>query len=118
MTTVLIVDADPVDRNVITRSLTGAGYGVLEAASGVEAMQVLKGQEQIHVAVIADACLLGTATEIAAIRTTLPILVASAEIGTQDVSASLPATVRILPERKPIAPLALLEALENVLNQG
>ena len=118
MNTVLIVDADPMQRNLVTRYLTGAGYCVLEAANPAEALRITRlCEKEIHLAVIANTDLVEVSKEIAAIRTTLPILVASDRFEDQAPSSSLPATVNIVYLKKPIIPVMLLDSIHGLLSR-
>jgi CheY-like chemotaxis protein len=46
---ILVVDDDPDVREVIAETLEGFGYGVLQAASGEEALPVLAGRHDISI---------------------------------------------------------------------
>jgi DNA-binding response OmpR family regulator len=73
MKTVLIVDADPVERNLLTRYLTEAGHDALEAANSVEAVRIANLFEgEIHLIVVANPGAFGIAEQIVAIRSDIP----------------------------------------------
>jgi len=82
MDTVLVVDDHPLVRNLLIRSLSAAGYLVLEAANAAEAVKIASVFEAgIHLMVIDYALEDGNgvdiATRIAAIRPAIRVLVVS-----------------------------------------
>jgi len=51
--TILVVDDEPAMRHVMIRTLTSAGYFVLEASSGAEAMELARSfPSAIHLAIV------------------------------------------------------------------
>jgi CheY-like chemotaxis protein len=118
MDTVLLVDADPIHRNFITHSLTSAGYSVLEAATPAETAQIVRTEREIHVAVIASVELMDTATDIAQVRTSLPIIIASTGLDRQRASQALPRTATLIPLGRPLVPVILLEQVRRLLTDS
>ena len=117
MSTVLIVDADPVERNLVMRSLSDAGYDVLEAANSVEAVQIAKLIEgDIHLAVLANPEAIDTAGAITAVRTAVAVLVV-ADPEAEIPLTSLPGTVNLAVLRKPFSATVLLEKVRNLLGR-
>jgi CheY-like chemotaxis protein len=117
MHTVLILDSDPVARNVAMQLLADAGYSVLEASSSAEALQIVnlfKGE--IHLVVIANDEMVDAAKEIAARRAPISMLLPSRGSPDQRLPGWLPADVNIVFLEKPLLPAVLLENIRDLLN--
>lgn len=114
---VVVVDDDPEVRSSIERSLKNRRYAVLPAASGREAMDLLRWAGRPAAAIIADYRLAAGETGtsvIEAIRATAPEAqpVAILLTGEQQFDRPLPADVTVM--RKPIAPATLCAAIERL----
>jgi DNA-binding NtrC family response regulator len=115
MSRVLIVDADPVERNLLMRTLSDAGYDVLEAANSLEAVRIAKANEgNIHVAVIANPEANDIAVAITAIRRTLAVLVV-AEPKAEIQFKSLAHTTKFALLRTPFSANVLLDKVRNLV---
>lgn len=112
MWTVLVVDDEPMLRSVFRRWLVAAGYKVIEAATGAEALVHLRAHGEVTV-VVTDLTMPGMSGEeliehLAAERPALPVIAIS---GNQDRPPRIPHD-RFL--AKPIARNDLLRVLEVV----
>src|ERR1700760_409709 len=100
--TVLIVDDDPNVLIVLKAALTHAGYGVLTADGGDDALEVLTSNEHL-VAVISDYAMVGLngaalLTHVRELRPSLPCLLTTGMLAVED-SHRLPVDVEVM--RKP-----------------
>ena len=113
--TILVVDDEAMARKYIERALTGAGYHVLTANDGEEALEVLRSSRRRVVLVITDLVMPGMgghafALEVAQLRTPPPVLYISAYEKPQGEMAK-----RFL--QKPFSIDDLTKAVRNLLPQ-
>jgi DNA-binding response OmpR family regulator len=117
MDTVLVVDSDPLQRNLIMRHLIDAGYDVLEAANSVEAVRIanlFKGG--IQLIVVPYPLGIDIARQVAAIRTSVPVLLTSCDSNEQiSLSSELPA-VNFAFLQKPFPSVVLIDKVRHVLS--
>ena len=120
--TVLVVDDEEMVRHLIARSLTQAGYRVLEACHGAGALGILEGQAASIDLVVCDLVMpLVSGREvgrwIGSHYPRLPVLYVSgyprAYLEAHDLYES---GVQLL--RKPFLPSRLLEAVDEAINSG
>jgi len=118
MHTVLVVDSDPLERNLIMRHLTGAGYDLLEAANSVEAVRIANLFEgQIHLIVVSDPFGIDIARQVAAIRSSIAVLLTCHDFDEQlSLSSELPA-INFAVLRKPFPPFALTDKVRRILSR-
>lgn len=115
---VLVVEDDPLVRGYMTAVLEGTGYGVVEAATGDEALSKFAAQRATIIAVIVDHTLpnvsgLDIAAKMRTISNDLPIILTS---GHQDpvipIELAGPRTVFL---QKPFLPDQLLGHLQKLV---
>ena len=117
LSTVLVVDSDAVGRNLVKGYLSKWGYDVLEAANSVEAVRLLQMfTDEIHLAILGDSEYPDTAKEIAGIRSTLPILVASPSLNAQANSDASATNLTFV--QKPIVPLVLMDKARYLIQRS
>jgi DNA-binding response OmpR family regulator len=118
--TILVVDDDPDIRRVYTDLLTDAGYHVMLASAGWEALAAVQA-ERPNLAIV-DLCLPGmdgfdVCRDIAqgCFRAEVPVIVVSAltDIKSQDYAMRMGARAYV---EKPFSPTFLLDVIENVLS--
>jgi two-component system response regulator MprA len=116
---VLVVDDEPINRRVVSRVLGRAGYDVILAADGLEALEVLERER-------ADAVLLDlvmprldgveTCRRIRALQPSLPVLMLSAMSDDETRARAEAAGVDALLE-KPVVGADLVARLEAALDR-
>ena len=117
METILIVDDDPLERNMLVRSLTEAKYAVLEASSASEAVRISSLFEgKIHVVVLTYPSGLHIARDIAAVRPNVAFLLTSASPLEQLASVSQSTTIKFEFLHKPFFPTVLTLKVREMLN--
>jgi CheY-like chemotaxis protein len=112
---ILLVDDDPITRNVVADILREEGYGVVEAADGIEALTLLDTRK--FDLVISDVLMpnLNGLALLARIRlrwTTMPVILISASLSQGEAKAILDGSAHFI--EKPIA-LSVLFAILQVL---
>jgi len=119
--TVLVVDDEPVVRNLLIRSISAAGYYVLEAASGAEATQLAQSfPGPIHLAII-DHILenrrrgMDVAAEIAAIQPGIRLLLISGMLEEDALNGLSQANFRLEFLQKPFSTRTLLDRIRQML---
>jgi DNA-binding response OmpR family regulator len=111
METILVVDGDPLERNLIVRYLSDADYLVLEAANGAEAVWIADYfQGDIHLMIVEYPIGTDIAEEIARFRPGIQILLTSEHPGGQ------PAPVNFGILQKPLWPCVLIPKVRNILD--
>jgi CheY-like chemotaxis protein len=120
--TILLVDDDRAVRFIATRTLEEAGYRVVEAGDGVEALRYFLEDSQRFDALVTDVVMPrmpGTllATRVRATRPSLPILLMSGYSPAEmlDHGVAAPHTC-VVP--KPFDPDQLLAAVQRILGDG
>jgi len=120
--TILLVDDDRAVRFIATRTLEEAGYRVIEAGDGVEALRYFLEDSQRFDALVTDVVMPrmpGTllATRVRATRPSLPILLMSGYSPAEmlDHGVAAPHTC-VVP--KPFDPDQLLAAVQRILGDG
>lgn len=120
--TVLVVDDDPVQRRLIEAAATKAGYNVVKAANGEEALSALEQQADTFSAIILDLIMPGidgmaVMQSVQKIKNAPPVIVQTAQGGIDTV-------VNAMREGafdfvvKPIAPERLTSAIERAVKFG
>ena len=116
MNTVLILEAEPLQRNLLTRYLTDAGLDTLEAANLVEAARLANHIEgHIHLTVIGNSDVVDFATQIAPSRKSISVLLTSHRGEDQTLLNSLPASVNCAFLQKPFFFTVLLDKIQNLV---
>jgi len=116
METILVVDDEPTVRHLMVRTITTAGYFVLEAASRPEALQLARSfPEAIHLAIIdqtlGDGKGIDVAAEIVALRPGIRVLLISGYFAAGEDFAGFPCL------QKPFAPQVLFEKIQQLLTR-
>ncbi len=113
--TVLVADDEAVVRELVTRALSAAGYAVLPAADGSEALALLERHRDEIVCVLLDLTMPGRSgeevlTSLERTDPTLPVVISSG-YSRQALPASMQENSRVLFLQKPYAIAGLLEAV-------
>jgi PAS domain S-box-containing protein len=117
--TILMVDDEPLVRSLAVRTLTGAGYGCLDAPDGAEALRIIAAEERIDL-VVTDVVMPGLSggalgERLSTLRPDLPVLYTSGFAGDDVIRRGLLAHGRPFLQ-KPFSPGDLLRAVREVLD--
>jgi len=118
---ILVVEDDHVVQSLVEESLSEGGFDLAIAASGEEAVTLLKGRTTEYRAVVTDINLRGringweVAKQAREINPTFPIIYMTGAATEQWASQGVPNSI-LLP--KPFAPAQLLTAVSQLLNAG
>ena len=119
----LVVDDDPVVRTIMARTLAAAGYDILEAGDGVQALAVLQdeGGEAVRL-VITDVRMPGMHGDdlgrlLHQLRPTLPVLYISG-YSAPSLDFMSPDALKRCWLAKPFTPTRLLAKVEELLRGG
>jgi len=112
--TIIVVDDEPAVRDVLIRTITSAGYNVLEASSKAEALRLIRSfSDPIHLAIIdhtlGDSRGADVAAEIAIIRPGIGVLLISGFVAKEDDLAGFPYL------QKPFAAHVLFNKIRQLL---
>jgi CheY-like chemotaxis protein len=118
---ILVIEDDPPIQTVIDEALTEGGFEPAIAASGEEAVTLLKSGMVPYRALVTDISLRGTmdgwevARQAREIDPNLPVVYITAAHAGQWASQGVPCSVLMT---KPFAPAQLVTAIANLLNTG
>lgn len=117
--TILLVDDDPVQRRLMEAATIKAGYDVLKAASGEEALEILKAKSEDISAVILDLVMPGidgmdVLKRAETFKSTPPMIVQTAQGGIETVVGAMREGAFDFVV-KPVAPNRLLSAIEKAV---
>jgi CheY-like chemotaxis protein len=118
---ILVVEDDQAIQGLIEDALTDGGFDVAMAASGEEAVTLLKGKKATYRALVTDINLLGridgweVAKQAREIDAAFPIVYMTGAAADQWPSHGVPKSVLLT---KPFAPAQLITALSQLLNVG
>jgi CheY-like chemotaxis protein len=118
---ILVVEDDQAVQGLIEDALTDGGFDVAMAASGEEAVTLLKGKTATYRALVTDINLLGRidgweiAKQAREIDAAFPIVYMTGAAADQWPSHGVPNSVLLT---KPFAPAQLITALSQLLNVG
>ena len=118
---ILVVEDDQAVQGLIEDALTDGGFDVAMAASGEEAVTLLKGKKATYRALVTDINLLGridgweVAKQAREIDAAFPIVYMTGAAADQWPSHGVPNSVLLT---KPFAPAQLITALSQLLNVG
>jgi DNA-binding response OmpR family regulator len=118
---IVIMVVDQVIQGLVEESLTEAGFEPAIAASGEEAVTLLKGNRSHYRALVTDINLLGTmdgwkvAKQAREIDPTLPIVYMTGTAADEWASQGVPNSVLLT---KPFAPAQLVTAVAQLLNSA
>ena len=117
---ILVVEDDPLIRTVVEETLDGGGFKPAIAASGEEAIALLRAQNNYR-ALVTDIHLLGRidgweiAKQAREIDPAFPIVYMTGAAAEQYASHGVPNSILLT---KPFAPAQLVTALSNLLNDS
>ncbi len=120
LSTVLVVDDDPIHRSLLERIVTRLGYGIRLAASGEEALSLLTGSEASRIdAVLLDLVMpdldgLGVLHRLRSIGSMIPIITMVTSAGVDGVMSAITAGASDF-VIKPVGPERLQVSLMNAL---
>jgi DNA-binding response OmpR family regulator len=118
---IMVVEDDQVIQALVEESLTRAGFESAIAASGEEAVALLRGNRSYYRALVTDINLLGTmngwevAKQAREIDPTLPIVYMTGAAADEWASRGVPNSVLLT---KPFAPAQLVSAVAQLLNSA
>jgi CheY-like chemotaxis protein len=118
---IMVVEDDQVIQALVEESLTEAGFEPAIAASGEEAVTLLRGARNHYRALVTDISLLGTmdgwkvAKQAREIDPTLPIVYITGAAADEWTSQGVPNSVLLT---KPFAPAQLVTAVAQLLNKA
>jgi two-component system OmpR family response regulator len=117
MDTVVVADSDPLERNLVMRYLTDAGYSLLEASNSVEALRIANSFEgEIHLVVVFYPVGIDIARQLAAVCPSIGVLLVCRDSDEQiSLRSDLPINLAFL--QKPFDPMVLIDKIEYVLNR-
>ena len=118
---ILVIEDDDAVQGVIEDALTEGGFGPAIAASGEEAVTLLKGRITPYRALVADINLLGkldgweVAKQAREIDPEFPVIYMTGAAAEQWASRGVPNSILLT---KPFAPAQLVTAVSQLLNAG
>lgn len=118
---ILVVEDDPLIQTVVEETLDGGGFKPVIAASGEEAVALLKNHNRKYRALVTDINLLGSidgweiAKQAREIDPAFPIVYMTGAAAEQYASHGVPNSILLT---KPFAPAQLVTALSNLLNDS
>ena len=121
MANILVVDDIAQNRDLLRIFLSSEGHDIIEAASGEEAVTLLKGHKDKYRALVTDINLKGrmngweVAQHAREIEPEFPVVYMSGAAAADWTSKGVPNSIMLA---KPFAPAQLLIAVSNLLNSG
>jgi DNA-binding response OmpR family regulator len=118
---ILVIEDDPFIQSLVEDALIEAGFEPAIAASGEEAVTLLKGRTDNYRALVTDITLRGTidgwevARQARAIQPEFPVVYMSGANAGDWPSMGVPNSIML---QKPFAPAQLVTAVANLLNAG
>ncbi len=118
---VLVAEDEPMVRRMTARSLRHAGFDVLEAADGQQALEILTGPEGERITLVLSDIIMPNLGGIELVETmkrrgmTIPLVLMTGYADQQKVESSAASERRIL--NKPFSRDALLEAIEEAMDR-
>jgi DNA-binding response OmpR family regulator len=118
---IMVVEDDPAIQTLVEDALGDGGFEPAIAASGEEAVTLLRGNRSHYRALVADINLLGkidgweVAKEAREIDPAFPIIYMTGAAANQWASHGVPNSILLI---KPFAPAQLVTAVSNLLNGG
>jgi DNA-binding response OmpR family regulator len=118
---IMIVEDDPLIQGLVEEALTDGGFEPAIAASGEEAVTLLRGNRRNYRALVTDISLRGTmngweiAKQAREINPAFPVVYMTAAAADQWASRGVPNSILLT---KPFAPAQLLTAVSQLLNAG
>jgi DNA-binding response OmpR family regulator len=118
---ILVIEDDDAIQTVVEDALSEAGFEPAIAASGEEAVTLLKGMKNAYRALVADIALRGkidgweVARQAREIEPEFPVVYVSGASAAEWPSKGVPNSIML---EKPFAPVQLVTAIANLLNSG
>ena len=118
---ILVVEDDQDVQAIVEEALSEAGFEISIAATGEEAITLLKGNSGSYRALVTDINLIGRikgweiAKRAREIDSTLPVVYMTGAVADEWPSNGVPNSILLT---KPFAPAQLVTALSNLLNTG
>ena len=118
---IMVVEDDQVIQALVEESLTGAGFESAIAASGEEAVALLRGNRSYYRALVTDINLLGSmdgwevAKQAREIDPILPVVYMTGAAADEWASRGVPNSILLA---KPFAPAQLVTAVAQLLNSA
>jgi len=118
---ILVVEDDLIIQSLVEDTLSGGGFDTAIAASGEEAVSLLKGHKGKYRALVTDINLKGrmdgweVAQHAREIEPDFPVVYMSGAAAADWTSKGVPNSIMLA---KPFAPAQLLTAVSNLLNSG
>jgi DNA-binding response OmpR family regulator len=118
---ILVIEDDDAIQTVVEDALSEAGFEPAIAASGEEAVTLLKGTKNAYRALVADIALRGkidgweVARQAREIDPEFPVVYVSGARAAEWPSKGVPNSIML---EKPFAPVQLVTAIANLLNSG
>jgi CheY-like chemotaxis protein len=116
---IMVVEDNQIIQNLVEEALTGGGFEVAIAASGEEAVTLLKGNRNNYRALVTDVNLLGSmngwevAKHAREIEPTFPVIYMTGAAADEWASQGVPNSILLT---KPFAPAQLVTAVSQLLN--
>ena len=118
---IMVVEDDPIIQALVDEALCDGGYEPAVAASGEEAVTLLRGNRHQYRALVSGICLKGTmdgwevAQRAREIDPTFPIIYMTGAAADEWASRGVPNSILLT---KPFAPAQLVTAISQLLNAG
>jgi len=118
---IMVVEDDPIIQALVDEALCDGGYEPAVAASGEEAVTLLRGHRHQYRALVSDICLKGTmdgwevARRAREIDPTFPIIYMTGAAADEWASRGVPNSILLT---KPFAPAQIVTAISQLLNAG
>ena len=118
---ILVVEDDELIQSLVGDTLSDGGFGTVVAASGEEALSLLRGHKREYRALVTDINLSGkmdgweVAQHAREIEPDFPVVYMSGAAVADWTSKGVPNSIMLA---KPFAPAQLLTAVSNLLNTG
>lgn len=118
METILVLCSDPLERHHVTKSLTAAGYNVLEAANSVEATRLARQLPEIHLVVASYFPRKDIGAQLNGALASIPLLLVTIDPEERVLATFLPSGFKVAVLREPFTPVSLVEKVRDVLRKG
>ena len=118
METILVLCSDPLERHLVTRYLTNAGYNVLEAANSVEAARLARRLPEIHLVIASYFPRKDIGGQLNSALANVPLLLVTMDPEEQILASFLPSGFNVAVLREPFMPVSLVDKVREVLRKG
>jgi CheY-like chemotaxis protein len=118
METILVLCSDPLERHLVTRYLTDAGYNVLEASNSVEAARLARRLPEIHLVIASYFLCKDIGSQLNGALATIPLLLVTMDAEGQILASFLPSGFEVAVLREPFMSVSLVEKVREILAKG